>query len=65
LDDAVGQEQRQRHAMVGRSLKAFGIVIGGFIVGGALSAAGHWVIGMIVGLAALPVGLTYWIVAED
>jgi hypothetical protein len=50
--------------MVGRSVKALGIVIGGFIAGGALSAAGHWVIGMIVGLAALPVGLTYWIVAD-
>jgi hypothetical protein len=51
--------------MVGRSLIALVIVFGGFVAGAALWAAGHWVIGMIVGLAALPVGFTYWIVAGD
>jgi hypothetical protein len=51
--------------LVARSLKALGIVIGGLVVGGILSATGHWVMGMVVGLATLPLGLTYWIVADD
>jgi len=46
-------------------LAALGTVIAGFIVGGALAASGHWVLGMAIGLAAVPVALVVWVMAGD
>ena len=51
--------------MVGRTLKALGIMALAFIAGGILWAAGHWLIGLILVCAAIPVALTAWIVADD
>jgi hypothetical protein len=51
--------------VLGRRLKAVGILILGFVAGGALWGTGHWVIGLILACAAIPVALTAWIVADD
>ena len=51
--------------ILGRTLKAIGIVVGGFVGGAILWGTGHWVIGLILVGAAIPVALTAWIVADD
>jgi hypothetical protein len=51
--------------VLGRTLKAIGILIGGFVAGAILWGTGHWVIGVICAGAAIPVALTAWIVADD
>jgi len=51
--------------LVGRTLKAVGILIGGVVAGAILWSTGHWVIGLILLCAAIPVALTAWIVADD
>jgi hypothetical protein len=51
--------------MLGRTLKAFGILVVGFVAGGILWSTGHWLIGLILVCAAIPVALTAWIVADD
>jgi hypothetical protein len=51
--------------MVGRTLKSFGIMAVAFIAGGILWGTGHWLIGLILVCAAIPVALTAWIVADD
>jgi len=43
------------------ALTAFGVLIAAFIVGVILYGAGHWVIGMAVILAAVPIALVSWI----
>jgi hypothetical protein len=62
--DGDGGEE-ERLVILGRTLKAIGVVIAGFVGGGILWAAGHWVIGLILVCGALPVALTVWIVADD
>jgi hypothetical protein len=47
------------------TLKALGVVVLGFIAGVILYQAGHWIIGIIVMLAAVPVALVTWITAND
>jgi hypothetical protein len=51
--------------VIGRTLKAIGILIGAFAAGGILWGTGHWLIGLICACAAIPVALTVWIVADD
>jgi hypothetical protein len=51
--------------MFGRTLKAIGILIGGFVAGAILWSTGHWVIGLICVCGAIPVALTAWIIADD
>lgn len=47
------------------TLKAIGVLILGFVGGVILYTAGHWVIGIIVMLSAVPVALVAWITAND
>jgi hypothetical protein len=47
------------------TLKAFAVLILAFIGGVILYQAGHWVIGMAVVLAAVPIALVTWITAND
>ena len=51
--------------MFGRTLKAVGILIAGWVGGAIFWSTGHWVIGLILVCAAIPVALTAWIVADD
>jgi hypothetical protein len=51
--------------MLGRTLKSLGIMVAAFIVGGILWGTGHWLIGLILVCAAIPVAFTAWIVADD
>jgi len=51
--------------VLGRTLKAIGILVGGFVAGAILWGTGHWVIGLICVGAAIPVALTAWIIADD
>lgn len=51
--------------MFGRTLKAIGILIAGWVGGAIFWGTGHWVIGLILVCAAIPVALTAWIVADD
>jgi hypothetical protein len=41
-------------------LAGIGVAIGGFVGGAILGASGHWIIGMCLGLAAIPVGFIVW-----
>ena len=50
---------------LGRTLKAIGVLILGFVAGAALWGAGHWVIGLICLGAALPAALAVWILDDD
>jgi hypothetical protein len=47
------------------TLAALGVLVGGFVAGVILYSADHWVIGMIVLLAAVPVALVTWITMND
>ncbi|HEY7149467.1 MAG TPA: hypothetical protein VH420_08475 [Gaiellaceae bacterium] len=47
------------------ALKAFGVLIVGIVAGVILYTVGHWIIGIIVLLGALPVALVAWITAGD
>jgi hypothetical protein len=47
------------------TLTAIGVLIAGVVGGAILYSADHWVIGMIVMLAAVPVALVAWIAAND
>ena len=47
------------------TLTAIGILIVGVVGGAVLYSADHWVIGMMVMLAAVPVALVAWIAAND
>jgi uncharacterized membrane protein YccC len=47
------------------TLKAIGVLIAGFVGGVILYTVGHWIIGIIVMLAAVPVALVAWITAND
>jgi hypothetical protein len=51
--------------VLGRTLKAIGIVVGGLVAGAVLWGTGHWVIGVICAAAAVPAALVAWIVADD
>ena len=51
--------------MLGRTLKSLGIMAAAFIAGGILWGTGHWLIGLILVCAAIPVAFTAWIVADD
>lgn len=52
-------------AMLGRTLKAIGILVGGLVLGAILWGTGHFVIGLILAGCAVPVALAVWIVADD
>ena len=47
------------------TLKAIGVLIVAFIAGVILYTVGHWIIGIVVILAAVPVALVTWIAAND
>jgi hypothetical protein len=47
------------------ALQAIGVLILAFVAGVILYSAGHWVIGMVVILAAVPIALVAWIAAND
>jgi hypothetical protein len=47
------------------TLTAIGILIAGFVAGVILYQTDHWVIGIIVMLAAVPVALVAWVAAND
>jgi hypothetical protein len=47
------------------TLTAIGVLVLGFIAGVILYSTGHWVIGIIVLLSAVPVALVAWIQAAD
>jgi len=51
--------------MFGRTLKAVAILIAGWVAGAVFWSTGHWLIGLILVCAAIPVALTAWIVADD
>jgi hypothetical protein len=51
--------------MFGRTLKAIGILVAGLIAGAVFWSTDHWLIGLILICAAIPVALTVWIVADD
>jgi hypothetical protein len=51
--------------MFGRTLKAVAILIVGLVGGAVFWATDHWLIGLILICAAIPVALTAWIVADD
>lgn len=51
--------------ILGRTLKAVGIVIAGFVGGAILWGTGHWLIGLILACCAIPAALTVWIVADE
>jgi hypothetical protein len=51
--------------LVGRTLKAVGILILGVVAGAILWSTGHWLTGLILLCAAIPVALTAWIVSDD
>jgi hypothetical protein len=42
-------------------LAALGVLVAGVIAGVILYTAGHWVIGIIVMMAAIPVALVTWV----
>jgi len=46
-------------------LAALGVLVAGFVAGVILYTADHWVIGMMVMLAAVPVALVTWITMND
>jgi len=50
--------------ILGRTLKAFGVMAAAFIAGGILWGLGHWLIGLILVCAAIPVGFTVWIIDD-
>jgi hypothetical protein len=47
------------------TLTAIAVLIGGFIAGVILYSADHWVIGIIVMLAAVPIALVAWVKANE
>lgn len=51
--------------ILGRTLKAIGVLILGIVAGAALWGAGHWLIGLICLAAAIPVALAVWILDDD
>jgi hypothetical protein len=51
--------------MFGRTLKAVAILAVGLVGGAVFWATDHWLIGLILICAAIPVALTAWIVADD
>lgn len=51
--------------ILGRTLKAIGILVVGLVAGAILWSTGHWLIGLILLCAAIPVAFTAWIVADD
>ena len=43
------------------ALAAVGVLVGGFVAGVILYSADHWMIGIIVMMAAIPVALVSWV----
>ena len=39
--------------------------VAGFVIGAAIMLSDHVFIGMIIGLASLPVALAVWVMAQD
>ena len=47
------------------TLTAIAVLIGGIIAGVILYEADHWVIGIVVMLAAVPIALVAWVKANE
>ncbi len=47
------------------TLAALGVLVGGFVAGVILYSVDHWVIGIIVMLAAVPVALVTWVTMNE
>ena len=47
------------------TLTAIGILIAGVVGGAILYSADHWVIGIVVMLAAVPIALVAWVKANE
>lgn len=42
-----------------------GVLVAGFVVGVALMAGNHPMLGMVLGLSAVPIALVVWVVSGD
>jgi hypothetical protein len=47
------------------ALAAVGVLVGGFVAGVILYSADHWIIGIIVMMAAIPVALVTWVTMNE
>ena len=47
------------------TLAALGVLVGGFVAGVILYSADHWIIGIMVMMAAIPVALVTWITMKE
>jgi hypothetical protein len=46
-------------------LAALGVLIAGLVVGGILYQGDHWILGILVAMAGLPVALVTWVAMKD
>ena len=46
-------------------LLPFGVLVGGFAVGIGMMAGNHPMLGMLLGLASVPLALIVWVMAGD
>lgn len=46
-------------------LAAFGILVAGLVAGVILYSADHWIIGIMVMMAAIPVALVTWVTMNE
>ena len=46
-------------------LAAIGVLVAGFVAGVILYSADHWVIGIMVMMAAIPVALVTWVTMNE
>ena len=47
------------------TLAALGVLVAGFVAGVILYSSDHWIIGIIVLLAAVPIALVTWVQMND
>ena len=47
------------------ALVAVGVLVAGFVAGVILYSADHWMIGIIVMMAAIPVALVTWVTMNE
>jgi len=47
------------------ALAALGVLIGGLVVGAWLDHVDHWVLGIMVAMAGLPVALITWVAMKE
>lgn len=55
----------QRGSILRSLLLPAGVLVGGFVVGVALMAGHHPMLGMVLGLSAVPLALIVWVVGGD